>query len=103
MIIFLANKEKFPELSVNSLNKLRHLSIITLATKCKTIPYNLLLNELDIKNVRELEDLIIEAFYADIIKGKLDQQNNQLEIEFAIGRDVTDQEIDEILKMLDDW
>jgi COP9 signalosome complex subunit 7 len=85
------------------LNKLRHLSIISLASKCKTIPYSLLLSELEIKNVRELEDLIIEAFYAEIIKGKLDQQNAQLEIEFAIGRDVTDDEIDEILNILNDW
>ena len=82
---------------------MRHLSIITFASNCKTIPYKLLLDELGISNVRELEDLIIEAFYADIIKGKLDQQNAQLEIDFAIGRDVTDEEIDDILKILNDW
>jgi COP9 signalosome complex subunit 7 len=58
---------------------------------------------LGIKNVRELEDLIIEAFYANIVRGKLDQQNNQLEVEFAIGRDVTDEEIDDILNILDQW
>ncbi len=85
------------------MNKLRHLSIITFASNCKIIPYKLLLDELGIINVRELEDLIIEAFYADIIKGKLDQQNAQLEIDFAIGRDVTDDEIDDILKILNDW
>lgn len=28
---------------------------------------------------------------------------NQLEIDFAIGRDVTDENIDEILGVLDDW
>ena len=74
-----------------------------MASDCKTIPYSLLLNELGVNNVRELEDLIIEAFYADIIKGKLDQQNAQLEIEFVIGRDVTDEEIDDILNKLNDW
>lgn len=36
-------------------------------------------------------------------KGKLDQMNNQLEIDFVIGRDVTDQNIDDILGVLDDW
>lgn len=30
------------------------------------IPYSVLLEELDIKNVRDLEDLIIEAIYAGI-------------------------------------
>lgn len=56
-----------------------------------------------ISNVRELEDLIIEAFYANIIRGKLDQLNNQLEIENAIGRDVTDEQVDDILNVLDSW
>ena len=74
-----------------------------MAGKGRTIPYKVLCQELDIDNVRELEDLIIEAFYADIIKGKLDQFNNQLEIDFAIGREVTDEQVDEILKVLDNW
>ena len=47
--------------------------------------------------------LIIEAFYADVIKGKLDQLNNHLEIDFAIGRDVTDHQVDEILNVLDNF
>lgn len=83
--------------------KLRHLSIVSLASKCRTIPYKILCDQLRVSNIRELEDLIIEAFYADIIKGKLDQLNNQLEIDFAIGRDVTDEKIDEILLCLDSW
>ena len=70
--------------------KLRHLSIVSLASKCRTIPYKVLSEHLGVDNVCELEDFIIEEFYADIIKGKLDQLNNQLEIEFAIGRIVTD-------------
>jgi COP9 signalosome complex subunit 7 len=83
--------------------KLRHLSIISLASKCRTISYKTLSLQLGIENIRELEDLIIEAFYAEIIKGKLDQLNSQLEIDFAIGRDVTDEQVDEILNVLDNW
>lgn len=83
--------------------KLRHLSIISLASKCRTISYKTLSLQLGIENIRELEDLIIEAFYAEVIKGKLDQLNNQLEIDFAIGRDVTDEQVDEILNVLDNW
>ncbi len=100
---FLVNKSMFPQLNSNSIMKLRHLSIISLANKSRTISYETLSENLGIKNIRELEDLIIEAFYVDVIKGKLDQLNNQLEIEFAIGRDVTDQQIDEILSVLDNW
>jgi COP9 signalosome complex subunit 7 len=83
--------------------KLRHLSIISMASKCRTVSYKTLCQQLGIDNIRELEDLIIEAFYADVIKGKLDQLNNHLEIDFAIGRDVTDHQVDEILNVLDNW
>lgn len=100
---FKAKKSHLPNLSANAIMKLRHLSIISLASKCRTIPYTTLSQQLEVKNIRELEDLIIEAFYADIIKGKLDQLNNQLEIDFAIGRDVTDEQVDDILNVLDNW
>lgn len=93
----------FAELNESAILKLRHLTIISLASKSKAIPYETLCKQLDMNNIRELEDLIIEAFYANIIKGKLDQLNNQLEIEFAIGRDVTDQQIDDILSVLSNW
>jgi len=44
--------------------KLQHLTIVSLAIKAKSIPYALLLSELEIDNVRHLEDVIIEAIYA---------------------------------------
>lgn len=44
--------------------KLKHLTILTLATQKKTLPYDELMAEMDLKNVRHLEDLIIEAIYA---------------------------------------
>ncbi|KAF4529671.1 hypothetical protein B566_EDAN010756 [Ephemera danica] len=67
------------------------------------IPYSLLLQELDIKNVRDLEDLIIEAIYSDIIHGKLDQKNSQLEVDYAIGRDIRLEEIGTIVATLQEW
>ena len=90
-------------MSANAIIKLKHLSIISLANKCRTIPYETLSKNLDVNNIRELEDLIIEAFNADVIKGKLDQLKNQLEIEYAIGRDVTNEQVEEILSVLDNW
>lgn len=46
------------------IKKLQHLTIVTMAIRSKVIPYKDLLVELDIKNVRDLEDLIIESIYA---------------------------------------
>ncbi|XP_078063687.1 COP9 signalosome complex subunit 7a isoform X2 [Mustelus asterias] len=67
------------------------------------IPYSMLLKDLDIKNLRELEDLIIEAIYTDIIQGKLDQRNQLLEVDFCIGRDLQKQDISNIVKTLQEW
>lgn len=102
--------------------KLQHLTIVSMAIKCKCIPYSSLLEELDIKNVRDLEDLIIEAIYAgespfpcvlcfyfiprhfaDIIHGKLDQKNKQLEVDNAIGRDIQPGDVSQIVNTLQEW
>ncbi|KAI4811683.1 hypothetical protein KUCAC02_014560 [Chaenocephalus aceratus] len=59
-----------------------------LASNLKCLPYSLLLQQLELKNVRELEDLLIDAVYCDIIQGKLDQRNQQVEVDCSVGRDL---------------
>lgn len=83
--------------------KLKHLTILKLATERKTLPYDDLMAELDIKNVRHLEDIIIEAIYAELINGKLDQKNRQLEIDYAVARDIQTESIQEIVSILSEW
>jgi COP9 signalosome complex subunit 7 len=58
---------------------------------------------LDMPSVRELEDLIIDAIYLDILKGKLDQKHAQLEVEYTIGRDLEPGKIESVLDTLKDW
>ena len=41
--------------------------------------------------------------YADIIRGKLDQQNQQLEVDYAIGRDIRPEAITEVVNVLQEW
>ncbi|XP_076284827.1 COP9 signalosome subunit 7 isoform X2 [Lasioglossum baleicum] len=101
---YLENKDKVLELTPTQKKKLQHLTIVTLATKSRCIPYSVLLEELDIKNVRDLEDLIIEAIYADIIHGKLDQKNSQLEVDYAgLGRDVRPADTNVVAETLAAW
>ena len=50
-----------------------------------------------------IQDLIIEVIYADIVRGKLDQKNQQFEVDYAIGRDIRADAIDEIVNVLQDW
>jgi len=49
------------------------------------------------------QDLVIDAIYADIIRGKLDQKHQQLEVDFAVGRDLRPEHVQEISKVLDSW
>lgn len=39
----------------------------------------------------------------DIIHGKLDQKNSQLEVDYAIGRDIRPGDIDVIVNCLQEW
>ncbi|GAB0096104.1 COP9 signalosome complex subunit 7 [Sergentomyia squamirostris] len=100
---YLEMKDQVLELNSTMQKKLQHLTIVTLAIRNKCIPYQTLLTELNISNVRDLEDLIIEAIYADIIHGKLDQKNSQLEVDYAIGRDIRPDDINQIVDTLQEW
>ncbi|XP_002155181.1 COP9 signalosome complex subunit 7b [Hydra vulgaris] len=98
-----ANKECFPELNSNQITKLKLLSLATLASKSKYVSYDEIKTEISLTNTRYLEDLIIEAIYANIIQGKLNQQDQRLEVDFVIGRDIQPEKVDYIVTILDNW
>lgn len=41
--------------------------------------------------------------YADIVRGKLDQKNSRLEVEYTVGRDIKPADVDTIIQVLQDW
>ncbi|NXX50226.1 CSN7A protein, partial [Tricholaema leucomelas] len=125
---YLAEAANLPPLTEAQKNKLRHLSVVTLAAKIKVvvlffpkfsfcwdylmlvtvvvpqcIPYSVLLEQLQLKNVRQLEDLVIEAVYADVLRGSLDQRNQRLEVDYSIGRDIRREELSTITRTLQEW
>lgn len=53
--------------------------------------------------IRDLEDLIIDAIYLDILRGKLDQKEQQLEIEYTMGRDLEPGKVEDVLAALKNW
>jgi len=69
----------------------------------QVLPYSLLLQELKMPAIRELEDLIIDAIYLDILRGKLDQKEQQLEIEYTMGRDLEPGKLEHVLAALQNW
>lgn len=62
---------------------------------------DMLMQHLEIATIHELEDLIIEAFYADLLTGRLDQRLSRLSVDSVAGRDVN--ALDEIAKGLAAW
>ncbi|KAH8403795.1 hypothetical protein KR215_002817, partial [Drosophila sulfurigaster] len=100
---FRAQQQDYIELTPAMQKKLQHLTIVSLAIKTKSIPYAVLLNELEIDNVRHLEDIIIEAIYADIIHGKLFQNTRILEVDYAQGRDIPPGYTGKIVETLQAW
>lgn len=95
--------QSLPEMSDIMCMKLRHLTVASMATKLKYIPYTDLLNELHMTSTRQLEDLLISAIYANVIRGKLDQQNSRLEVDWTIGRDICPQSLETISTTLSLW
>uniref|UniRef100_A0A672HI66 PCI domain-containing protein n=1 Tax=Salarias fasciatus TaxID=181472 RepID=A0A672HI66_SALFA len=79
------------------------LACVGVFSSRQCLPYSLLLQQLELKNVRELEDLLIEAVYCDIIQGKLDQRNQQVEVDCSVGRDLGPNELPNIINTLQEW
>jgi len=98
-----AKESKLPKLSKQQLTKLKQLTIVTMAAENRVISYKSLLEKLDVATVRDLEDLIIDCIYNSILIGRLDQQKAQLQVDYAIGRDLRPGQIDELLKTLNLW
>jgi len=100
---YLSRSAELPPLTDPMRTKLRQLTIVSLATKRKHIPYEQLLEELDVKTMRELEDIIIDVIYANVVTGKMDQLNNRLEIEQTIGRDIRRDDLQTVSNVLSEW
>ncbi|KIK99227.1 hypothetical protein PAXRUDRAFT_822995 [Paxillus rubicundulus Ve08.2h10] len=100
---YLENKDSLPPLNQAQTTKLRYLTVVTLAAERRILPYYLLLQELKVESIRELEDLIIDAIYLDILRGKLDQKEQQFEIEYTMGRDLEPGKLECVLVALHNW
>ncbi|ESK86477.1 cop9 complex subunit 7a [Moniliophthora roreri MCA 2997] len=100
---YLRHQDKLPPLTPAQIVKLKQLSIVTLAAEKRILPYNELMNVLQTPTIRELEDLIIDAIYLDLLRGKLDQKEEQFEIEYTMGRDLEPGKVDSLLVALKDW
>ncbi|CAM9105243.1 unnamed protein product [Choristocarpus tenellus] len=94
---------QLPELTPVQMEKLRMLSIVSLAHEHKVVPYTTLKNELGMDNVRQLEDLIFDTIYSGLVQGKLDQLQGILKVKYAIARDVRIEDLGLMMDKLGRW
>lgn len=67
------------------------------------LPYNALLETLELPGVRALEDFVIQhCIYSEILKCKLDQVNSCVHIHSFLQRDVRPEELPALTKGLED-
>lgn len=95
--------KKLPKLSPEQLKKLKQLTLVSLASSSKVLTYDHMLAELEIKNTRELEDLIIESIYLGLLNGKMDARAKVLEVSSAMGRDLAPGKLGEMINVLTNW
>lgn len=70
----------------------------------QSIAYGELLQQLELGNIRELEDLLItDCFHSGIVKGKLDQRAQRLTVHESIARDVRAEQLQPILDAVASW
>ncbi len=53
--------------------------------------------------MRELEDLLIDCMYQELIRGKLEQKSKFFEVYETIGRDIKTTDIDSMITVLKKW
>eukprot|EP01061_Rhynchopus_euleeides_P041615 TRINITY_DN72807_c0_g1_i1.p2 TRINITY_DN72807_c0_g1~~TRINITY_DN72807_c0_g1_i1.p2 ORF type:complete len:220 (+),score=80.63 TRINITY_DN72807_c0_g1_i1:51-710(+) len=98
-----AQREKLPELTPAQLKKLKQLTLVTLASKARHIPYGVLQEALEIPDVRVLEDAIIDAITSNLLSAKLDQASRCIEVIDVIGRDIQLSDLDGMIDTLGAW
>jgi hypothetical protein len=63
--------------------------------------------ELQVDSIRELEDIIIDAIFSNLIKGKMNQKEACLLVEDCLGRNFDtnnhDELIDDMVQKLNQW
>ncbi|KAJ6415687.1 hypothetical protein OIU84_004480 [Salix udensis] len=98
------NSALLPKLLPDQILKLKQLTVLTLSETTKVLSYNKLQEELEVSNVRELEDFLInDCMYTGIVKGKLNQVGRCFEVQFAAERDLMHGQLGSMIDTLGNW
>lgn len=92
-----------PPLGEVEVTKLKQLTLVNMASKQRILPYAALQSALAVRDLRALEDLIIECIYLGLIEGHLNQKDSSLEITSAMGRDIGPTDVQSMIDQLAAW
>eukprot|EP00656_Telonema_subtile_P009486 TRINITY_DN1445_c0_g1_i3.p1 TRINITY_DN1445_c0_g1~~TRINITY_DN1445_c0_g1_i3.p1 ORF type:complete len:163 (+),score=51.57 TRINITY_DN1445_c0_g1_i3:73-561(+) len=79
------------------------LTLVSLCGRAKVVSYESLMAEVELRDVRALEDLVIQAVENDLVSGKLFHKEHEFHVSWAVGRDVHADETDGLLEKLVSW
>jgi len=100
---YVSQRESLPEMTPPMDRKLKMLTLASLAAGRRQLAYDDLQRQLSLPDVRQLEDLIIEAQGMGVIKGKLDQRRGFFLVDFFMARDIRGEEISQVAEALESW
>ena len=118
-----------PPLSEVQALKLKKLTVVSLALRSKTVSYETLMKEISAASVRQVghtpysrphtserwrgslsrnpvrqvEDVLIECIYSNLLSGRLDQEARQLDVFACSGRDLSPSDLAQMGDTLDAW
>lgn len=84
-------------------HKLKKLSIVSKCAGAHTKKYAEIMQAVEIGTVRELEDMIISLIYEGLLQAKLNQREKEVDIRFAFGRDVREDDLPLLDQKLTSW
>ncbi|KAJ2872700.1 COP9 signalosome complex subunit 7b, partial [Coemansia asiatica] len=96
-------QDQLPRLSERQVEKLKQLTLVSLAVDSKVISYENLMKELEFNSEQQVEDMVIDAIYKNLLSAKLDQQRQLIEVDYVVGRDVRKGDLQKIHSMLSEW
>ncbi|KAJ2696467.1 COP9 signalosome complex subunit 7b [Coemansia sp. IMI 203386] len=97
------SQAQLPQLNKRQTEKLKHLTLLSLASDAKVIPYDRLMKELEFDSEQQVEDMVIDTIYKKLLSAKLDQQRQLIEVDYVIGRDARKGDLQKIHNMLSEW
>ncbi|KAG6032151.1 hypothetical protein E4U19_005139 [Claviceps sp. Clav32 group G5] len=93
-----------PSLNESQILKLRQLSILNLARDRRNLHYDVLQQELGLSSAREVEELVITAIYAGLMKATLDPDRKTVQVtSLAPLRDLEPGCIPSMIAALENW